>query len=218
MTLTLDWLKAKRACEEGVKWFTAQTKTDAIEVLDALIADGRPDWASWLIVRVMTRQQQLAYAIFAAEQVLALYEKKHPEDKRPRLAIEAARAVLASDTEANRLLALAAWSAAEAALVEDLTAGAPLTVQEYVLSAGASWAAKAAAWSARLALGAWSAWSSEEVSWEVAEAAESAWAEALLVEASWKAPLPEGAALEVPESDRKDMRLRILRYGMGLLK
>jgi hypothetical protein len=64
----------------------------------------------------MERKQYLAYAIFAAEQVLENYEKQYPDDKRPRLAIEAAKKVLKNNSEQNRSAAnSAAYSAYSAA-------------------------------------------------------------------------------------------------------
>jgi hypothetical protein len=108
MKLTLDWLKEKSACSEGVNWFTNQKETDLIKVLKKLMKEEKFDWANWTITNAMTRPQYIAYAIYAAEQVIDIFEKKYPEDKRPRLAIEAAKAVLSNDTPS-------AWAAAGAA-------------------------------------------------------------------------------------------------------
>jgi len=66
-----------------------------------MIKKKKLDWASRLIVRVMTRPQYLKYAIYAAEQVIDIYEKNN-QNERPRKAIEAAKKVLASDTKKNR--------------------------------------------------------------------------------------------------------------------
>ena len=112
MKITQDWLNEQNACSEGIRWFKDQKKTDAIDVLNALIKDNQLEWANWTIVQVMSRPQYLAYAIFAAEQVIDLFEKKYPEDSRPRKAIQAAKVVLKNDTAENRA---AAWEAGEAA-------------------------------------------------------------------------------------------------------
>lgn len=53
----------------------------------------------------MTLQQRRELAVFAAEQVLDFFEQENPDDKRPRLAIEAAKKVIENDTEENRKLA-----------------------------------------------------------------------------------------------------------------
>jgi len=61
------------------------------------------------------KKDSMALAIFAAESVLKNFEKKYPDDKRPREAIEAAKKVLASDTAKNREAASSASSAASSA-------------------------------------------------------------------------------------------------------
>ena len=137
--ITIDVLKEYRACNEAVEMFGERTKgeVESIRLLRLLIKDKKYDWANWLIIRVMNHQQFLAYAIYAAEQVLDNFEKKFPNDNRPRLAIEAAKKVLKRDTKKNR-------SAAESA----------------ARSAWSAWSAarsaESAAWSA------WSAWSAAE--------------------------------------------------------
>ena len=57
------------------------------------------------------RRRPRRSTLYAAEQVLEIFEKKYPDDKRPRLAIEAARAVLKKDTKINRDAAYAADAA-----------------------------------------------------------------------------------------------------------
>src|SRR3990167_9910439 len=97
MKITRDWLDKNNACPDGVAWFSAQSKTDSTEILHALLADENGDalsWANWLIVRVMKQKDCIANAIFAARAVLDIYERNFPTDTRPRLAIEAAEAVL----------------------------------------------------------------------------------------------------------------------------
>jgi hypothetical protein len=111
MKITKSWLNKKDACPNGIAWFEKRDDVEPLAVLKALIADNKPDWANWLIVRVMTRPQYLAYAIFAAEQVIDIYEKKYPGNDKPRIAIEAARAVLANDTKKNRDAAYTAYAA-----------------------------------------------------------------------------------------------------------
>jgi len=90
--LTLEKLNELKACEEGVKWFSNQKETFLDKVCYALIEDNRFSWANWLIVRCMTKKQRVQYKVFAAEQVIHIFEKKYPEDKRPREAIEATKA------------------------------------------------------------------------------------------------------------------------------
>ena len=101
-TITKEWLHEKRACAEGYDWFIRQRARDEVKVLEHLIKDEKFDWARWLIVRRMTRKQYLQYAVFAAEQVIDIFEKKYPNDKRPREAITAARKCIEDDTQENR--------------------------------------------------------------------------------------------------------------------
>ncbi len=55
---------------------------------------------------------RIEFACRCAEHVLHIYEDKYPDDKRPRKAIEAARACI---TEKSAAAADAAWAAADAA-------------------------------------------------------------------------------------------------------
>ena len=116
MKITEKWLTRKNACTDGIIWFKAQKETDAVRVLEKLIADKKLSWANWLIVRVMKYKQYVSYAVYAAEQVIVLFESKYPEDKRPRLAIEAARKCIDNpSTENKRAAYAAAYTAAYAA-------------------------------------------------------------------------------------------------------
>ena len=54
----------------------------------------------WAVTRMFTKQQNVAWSILCAESVLHLFEEKYPDDKRPRLAIEAAKNVNASAASA----------------------------------------------------------------------------------------------------------------------
>jgi hypothetical protein len=117
MKLTISKLRSWGACREGEEWFSAQTETDGIKVVKKLI-DVNINWANWLVVRLMTHKQKIQYAIYAAEQVIEIYEKKYPDDNRPRKAIEAAKAYLKSPTKKNKDAAAYAADAAAAAKKE----------------------------------------------------------------------------------------------------
>ena len=137
MEITKEWLKEKRACADGYAWFLNCGKSKDIDVLNALISGKYLQWANWLIVRVMNRKQKLRYAIFAAEQVIDIYEKKNPNNKAPRNAIKAAKRVLEHDTKENRAAAAAAADAADAAYAA-----------AYAAADAAAYAAYAAAYAA----------------------------------------------------------------------
>ena len=135
--LTAKWLKDNNACQAAVEqWEKEGGEQDLIKVLNRCIALKKYDWGNWLIVRNMTYKQYVSYAVYAAEQVIDIYEKKHPGDKRPREAIEAAKACIKNPSTKNKAAARATARAAEAA----------------ARAAGAAGAAGAAAWAA------WKAW------------------------------------------------------------
>ena len=115
MKLTQKWLKSKSVCSEGLQWFTEQSETDGVRVLEKLLTEKHLSWANWLVVRLMKHNQQIRYAIFAAEQVIGLFEKKYPKDDKPRKGIEAAKAYLAKPSKATKSAAYAAYVAANAA-------------------------------------------------------------------------------------------------------
>jgi len=146
-TITKEWLREKRACAEGYDWFVRQHARDEVKVLEHLIAEEKFDWANWLIVRRMARPQYLQYAVFAAEKVIDIFEKKYPNDKRPREAIEAARKCIEDDTQENRAYAAdaAAYAYAYDAAAYAAYAAADAAAYAYAYDAAAYAAAYAAA-------------------------------------------------------------------------
>src|SRR3990167_8470025 len=85
--------------------------------------------ANWLIVQFMFHKESVKYAIFAAKQVLGIYEKKYPKDDRPRKSIEAAKAWIKDPcgetknaAHATNVAAYAAYAVDDAAA--DVTANA----------------------------------------------------------------------------------------------
>jgi hypothetical protein len=157
MKITEKFLRIdNHACDEGYKWWLDNNNpTDVIATAKKLNSDDHNDWANWLLVRFMTHEQKVKYAIFAAEQVIDIYEKKYPGDDRPRKAIEAARnylkdkslknknaaatAAYAADAAADAAAAYAADAAATAAYAADAAADAAYA------AATAAYAADAAA-------------------------------------------------------------------------
>jgi len=84
-----------------------------------------------------TKWDSVELAVYAAELVIGIFEKQHPDDKRPRQAIEAARAWL---EDPNTKTSAAAWDAAWAAWAASAAARDA--------RAAASSAARDAAWAA----------------------------------------------------------------------
>ena len=115
MKITKEWLREKSACNSGVKWFLDQKETNGFKVVEKLIKENKLDWANWAIVRIMSYNQYVSYAVFAAEEVVDLYEKRYPGDNRPRKAIEAAKKCIENPTEENKKAAAVDAAAAYAA-------------------------------------------------------------------------------------------------------
>ena len=135
------------------------------------------------LVREVTSWDERAQRLFAADcaaHVLPIFEKAYPNDKRPREAINAARAYARNPSEANRDRRAAAWNAAWNA------AGA---------ATGA--AAGAAAWAAaRDATGAAARAAARDAAWDATGAA--AW-DATWAERAWQATRLRRLYIDAPE-------------------
>ena len=101
-------------------------------------------WSEMRVVRAYRweKPDNVAMAIYAAELAIGEYEKRCPDDKRPRQAIEAAKAWLKNPTEENRAAAHAASYAADAAA--DAAAHAAYAAYAAYAASAASAAAYAA--------------------------------------------------------------------------
>ena len=140
-TITVKWLNKINACSLGIKCFKEQGEKEPIAVLKKLVTEGKLDWTNWLIVRLMTYKQYVSYAVYAAEQVIDIYEKKYPDDKRPREAIEAAKRCIENPSEKNKNAAdayAAAYAAAAdaAASATDAAYAAAAAVKKKIVKYG----------------------------------------------------------------------------------
>ena len=117
MKITRKWLVKKKACDSAIRtWdFKGLKSIEAVKLLKTLVAKGNLNWANWLIVRVMSRADRIRYACFAARQVLHIFEKKYPGDKRPRTTIETAEKCIENNSKKNRVAANAAANESYAA-------------------------------------------------------------------------------------------------------
>ena len=81
---------------------------------DCKIDDDKSAWSNMMIVKryKWTKKMSVSLAIYAAELVLKIYEKKYPKDTRPRCAIAAAKAYLKNPCEKTKDAAHAAADAA----------------------------------------------------------------------------------------------------------
>ena len=117
MKVTKEFLQKHDACQSGMDWVTKNNLIGlhGIDFVNKLMESDKYDWANWLIVRMMNKKQKVQYAIFAAEQVLYIFEKKYPSDLRPRKAIEAAKEYLKNPSKKTKAAATYAAAAAYAA-------------------------------------------------------------------------------------------------------
>ena len=134
MKITIKLLKSMDACEDGVEFFKLN-KLNKLKFGDAIrkaVELGNFDYANWFIAHSLTRINRIKYAVYAAELVLPIFEKEYPNDNRPRLAIAAAKLVIADDCELNRYAAYkvpyAAYASANAAYAAANAAGAARAV------------------------------------------------------------------------------------------
>jgi len=156
MKITKEEIKKLKPCSDGYKWFIEHGSSDLTKTLLA-VNKVKPDWASWLYTRLMTPKQQKQFAIYAAEQVLHIFEEKYPDDDRPRLAIVAAKIALESNTQANREAARRAAYAAYNATYDAVAASNAVAAADAAYGAGAAYAAGAGAADAAGAYGAYAA-------------------------------------------------------------
>ena len=114
MEITKKWLQNKNACKGSLDYVCENDYIglDEIQFLKKLIKEKRYSDANWLIVRLMNKKQKVQYAIFAAEQVLDIFETKHPDNTKPREAIGTAKKWLRDPcAKTNAAAAAAAYTA-----------------------------------------------------------------------------------------------------------
>ena len=112
-TITNKWIKDNKPCQEAIDWW--DKGKDPIKIIKLLMKEKKYDWANWFIVRVMTYKDYVSCAVFAAEQVIDLYEKEYPDDDKSRKAIEAAKLCIKNPSQENKEATWAARAAAGAA-------------------------------------------------------------------------------------------------------
>ena len=141
MNINNEWLVENDACTAGKTWFLGQSESDAVKVVKALIKEDKLVWANWLISRALNRKDRIGYVVYAAEQVINIYDGKHPGNERRRNAINSAKAVMENPSKENKDAAYAAYAAAHAYADDDAADSA----DAYAASA-AAYAAYAAAY------------------------------------------------------------------------
>ena len=93
MKITKEWLEDNNACKEGIEFIKQAGFIDlpVKEFIEKLIKIDKLDWANWIIIHILNSIDLLKYAIYAAEEVLPIFEDKYPNDDCLRKAIESAK-------------------------------------------------------------------------------------------------------------------------------
>ena len=134
MKITDEFLHKHEACSSSLKYVKANNYIglEAGIFIKKLIEEKRLSDANWLITRCLSKKNKVKYAVFAAEQVLHIYEKQYPNDNRPRKAIEPAKKFIASSYDAYAAAAAdAAADAASAAAAAASAAGLKMHIIHY---------------------------------------------------------------------------------------
>jgi hypothetical protein len=194
-TLKIDEkvLRKYNACQTGIDWLSQQKTDDARKLFKLALKEKKFRDINWMLSRLMNKKQKVTYAIFAAEQVLDIYEKQHPNDDRPRKAIKAAKAYLKNPCKRTKKTADAAANVYAAAA--DADAAADAAANAYAAAAAADAAANAYA-----------------AAYAYADAAADAYADAA-ADAAAAAYAYADAAAAVKEK----MYIKILKYGFNIL-
>jgi len=131
MNISLDVLKKYRACDPGIECFKYLKTTTVHETInkcmslsDDVVLRWTDDklnkyrWCNWLLSRILPKNEKIKYAIYSARLVIDIFEKKYPNDNRPRKAIEAAELYLEGKVTKEQIgdaVDAAAYAAADAA-------------------------------------------------------------------------------------------------------
>jgi hypothetical protein len=142
-TVTVNQLLAYGPCSDGLKLLetvAAELGLDPDQPVDfSMVLDrGGLKYAAWAL-RTQPTELSQRVAVRFAELALPVWEARHPDDLRPRQAIEAAKACLADPSAANLQAARAAADAAADAACAATDAAA------YTVADAAEAAARAAA-------------------------------------------------------------------------
>ena len=86
-------------------------------ILKIVIKKGKLDRANWLIVRLLEKTDAMRYAIFAMEKVINKWERRKPDNLKPRKVIEAAKEYITKPSEENTNKAIDAATSAFASFI-----------------------------------------------------------------------------------------------------
>jgi len=214
MLITKKELRKLSACPEAIEFFSNHYKEiEIVELLREVVKYEQEveeqykedvyKWSYWLISKSASRKATTRFAVYAAEKVLHIYEDEYPEDKRPREAIEAAKAYL--ENPKADAIAYAARDAAYAA------ASAAYVAAYYAARDAADASASAAARASASASAAYCAYCAADA----ADAASAAWAAD--ASAAWAASASASAADATSEAN-PSLQDEILEFGIKLIQ
>lgn len=128
-TFSHDYMKDNCGCYSEVQLMQCSFMQKDTVLLEDIISSEIPlkDKYWFVCKKLATKEQNQQIAISVAEIVLPIFEKCYPDDKRPRLAIEAAKQYIAGHISLDKLIearhvayaAAAADAAADAAAAYD---------------------------------------------------------------------------------------------------
>jgi len=210
MIITKRWLIRQQACWEGIDWFLTQKNREPRALLRALIKENQPlEWGNWFLSRKLKRIDKVRYAVYAAKQVLGLFEEEYPNDDRPRKAIKAVEKYIKNPTKKNKEAAEAAARATYAAAY----AAAYAVAYAVAYAAYAAYAADAAEVYRGLNDGSWGDQYREKIGWTFDACIETTSAAAYAA-----ADAACAAAYAACAADRTKLQIKICRYGLRLLE
>ena len=188
MQTTLNKIKLHSPCKDGWEKLLnhlnkTQSDDESLELRTILESNGLHD-TIWALRAVECKDKEIRlFAADCAELVLPIFEKDYPNDKRPSLAIQAAR------DYANGLITM-----------EELRAAASDAASDAAWAA-ASDAASDAAWAARAAASAAARDAARDAAWAARDAAR---------DAAWAARAAAGAAAW--DAARDEIKQLLLKY------
>ena len=71
------------ACQSGIKWFNSQNTDNAGELFNTVIKSndyGVLEYANWYLSKKLNKINRVKYAVYAAENVIHIYEDKYPNN------------------------------------------------------------------------------------------------------------------------------------------
>jgi hypothetical protein len=85
--ITNKWIKKEKPCQSALNWWDGKER-DPITILKNLIFEKHYDWAIWFIASIMNYNDHLSLFMYVCKQLINVYEKQHPNNKKLRKNIE----------------------------------------------------------------------------------------------------------------------------------